>query len=355
MDYIEIKGYKSLKDVKIKLKPINLLIGANGAGKSNLLSFFELLNNLYEGKLKEYVALNGGVEKMLHKGEINSTELYSKIGFNKNHYSFNLKKGDPHFVFTSEGLWYDGNPYYENPFEISNFSNEAELKYDTSPRAKYIREYLDSLKKYHFHDTGKNSPFNLPSNINQDAFMLYSDGRNLAALLFKIREERPKTYRRIVITIQRIAPYFNDFFLTPDEDGTIRLFWQDKYSSFIYGVNDLSDGTIRFIALAVLFMQPVLPKTIIIDEPELGLHPWAIGILSGMIQGASNDKCQIILATQSIDLINYFIPEDIITVDQIDGETSFGRLNSDDFSLWLEDYSLGDLWKRNIINSGQPK
>lgn len=355
MDYIEIKGYKSIKEANIRLKPINILIGGNGAGKSNLLSFFEFLNNLYEGKLKEYVALNGGIDKMLHKGIVNSTELNSKIGFNKNHYSFNIKKGDPHFVFTSEGLWYDGNPYYKNPFEISNFGNEAELKYDTSPRAKFIREYLDSLKKYHFHDTGKNSPFNMPSNINQDAFMLYHDGRNLASMLFRIREERPKIYRRIIMTIQRIAPYFNDFFLNPEEDGTIRLFWQDKYSSFIYGVNDLSDGTIRFIALAVLFMQPVLPKTIIIDEPELGLHPWAIGILSGMIQGASNDDCQIIMATQSTDLISNFTPEDILTVDQKDGQTKFNRLSKEHLDLWLEDYSLGDLWKRNIINSGQPK
>lgn len=355
MDYIEIKGYKSIKDVRIELNPINILIGANGAGKSNLLSFFELLNNLYEGKLKEYVALNGGVEKMLHKGKINSTELFAKIGFSRNHYSFNLKKGETHFVFSSEGLWYDKNPYYKNPFEINSFGNESELKHNTSPRAKYIREYLNSLKKYHFHDTGKNSPFNSPSNIGQDSFMLYHDGSNLAALLFRIRDERPKTYRRIIMAIQRIAPYFNDFFLNPEEGGTIRLYWLDKYSSFVYGVNDLSDGTIRFIALSVLFMQPVLPKTIIIDEPELGLHPWAISMLSGMIQGASNDNCQIILATQSIDLMNYFAPEDILTVDQIEGETNFTRLDSENLALWLEDYSIGDLWKRNIINSGQPK
>jgi predicted ATPase len=354
MDYIEIKGYKSIKDTRIKLRPINILIGANGAGKSNLLSFFEFLNNLYERKLKEYVALNGGVEKMLHKGKEESIELFAKMGFNQNHYSFNLKKGETHFVFSTEGLWYNNNPNYKNPVEINNFGSESELKFNTLPRAGFIREYMDSLKKYHFHDTGKNSPFNLPSNINQDSFMLYHDGRNLAALLFRIREERPKTYRRIILAIQRIAPYFNDFHLAPDDDGAIRLYWLDKHSSFVYGVNDLSDGTIRFIALSVLFMQPELPKTIIIDEPELGLHPWAISILSGMIQGASNDKCQVILATQSIDLMNYFTPEDILTVDQIEGETLFTRLDVEKLSLWLEDYSIGDLWKRNIINSGQP-
>ncbi|SNB28241.1 ATPase-like protein [Flavobacterium psychrophilum] len=354
MDYIEIEGYKSIKKARIELKPINILIGANGAGKSNILSFFEFLNWLYERRLKEYVALNGGVEKMLHKGLVNSIELYSKVAFGNNAYSFRLKKGEEHFVFMNEGLWYGSNPYVNNPIEITDYSTEAKLKFNDKPRAKYTRDYLENLKKYHFHDTGKNSPFNQQSHIQSDAYVLYHDGSNLAALLYRINEEKPKVYRRIVKSIQRIAPYFSDFYLKPNENGFIRLTWQDKYSSFHYGVNDLSDGTIRFIALSVLFMQPKLPDTIIIDEPELGLHPWAIAILSGMITGASNDNCQIILATQSIDLLNYFSPEDIITVDQIEGESIFTRLNKDNLNLWLEDYSIGDLWKRNIINSGQP-
>lgn len=354
MDYIEIKGYKSIKEAKIDLRPINILIGANGAGKSNLLSFFEFLNNLYEGKLKEYVALNGGVDKMLHKGTVNSTELYTKIGFGKNQYSFNLKKGDPHFVFSSEGLWYDGNPFTGNPIEITDFSTESKLKYSGKPRAQYTRDFLEGLKKYHFHDTGKNSPFNSVSNINSDTYILYENGDNLSALLYRIREEKPKIYRRIISNIQSIAPYFNDFYLVPNENGFIRLAWQDKYSSFVYGANDLSDGTIRYIALTVLFMQPVLPKIIILDEPELGLHPVAIANLSDMILSIG-DESQIILATQSVELINTFSQDDIITVDNINGESKFKRLNAVDLSNWINDYKIGVLWKNNIINDGQPQ
>jgi len=158
----------------------------------------------------------------------------------------------------------------------------------------------------------------------------------------------------IIKTIQSIAPYFLDFFLKPEANGNIKLRWQSKYSSTIYGVNDLSDGTIRFIALTVLFMQPDIPETIIIDEPELGLHPTAIAKLAGLIRSASAKNCQVIIATQSTDLISHFDPEDIITVDQINGESIFERLSSENLKQWLEDYTIDDLWKRNIISTGQP-
>lgn len=172
--------------------------------------------------------------------------------------------------------------------------------------------------------------------------------------MFNISNEHPKVYSLIVKTIQSIAPYFLDFFLRPEASGNIKLRWQSKYSSTIYGVNDLSDGTIRFVALTVLFMQPNLPETIIIDEPELGLHPTAIAKLAGLIKSVAAKDCQVIMATQSTDLISHFEPEDIITVDQINGESVFKRLSSDTLELWLEDYTIDDLWKRNIINSGQP-
>lgn len=354
MDYIEIKGYKSIKYAKVDFKPINILIGANGSGKSNFLSFFEFLNRLYEQKLTEYVALSGGEEKMLHNGSKITSSISSKIKQGLNGYSFEIKKGENMFVFTSEGLWYDRNPYYENPKEISNYQNEASIKSYTLPRADYIRKYLNSFKKYHFHDTGKNSPFTQPSSIQNDTYYLYEKGSNLAAFLFGIQQKNKIVYSRILKTIQSIAPYFSDFYFHPNEENYIRLQWNDKYSDILYGVNDLSDGTIRFIALTTLFMQPNLPATIIIDEPELGLHPYAISKLAGMIKSVASKDCQVIVATQSTDLISHFNPEDIITVDQINGESVFNRLDSESLVQWLEDYTIDDLWKRNIITTGQP-
>jgi len=355
MDYIEIAGYKSIKSAKIELMPINILIGANGSGKSNFLSFFEFLNRLYEQKLTEYVALSGGTDKMLYNGSKITNRIYAKIKNNLNAYSFKIKKGEDNFVFVSEGLWYEGNPFMDNPLDISDYSNEATIKhYSQKPRAFYIKRYLNGFKKYHFHDTGENSPFTLKSHIENDIYYLYNKGNNLAAFLYWIQRSKKKYYKRIIKTIQSIAPFFSDFYFRPNKKDYVRLLWNDKYSDQIYGVNDLSDGTIRFIALTTLFMQPDPPATIIIDEPELGLHPTAIAKLAGMIKSVASKDCQVIIATQSTDLISHFTPEDIITVDQVNGESIFKRLDSEALAQWLEDYTIDDLWKRNIITTGQP-
>ena len=213
---------------------------------------------------------------------------------------------------------------------------------------------MEGFRKYHFHDTGTKSPFTQMSHIENDIYYLYEKGENLAAFLYNIQMVNPKVYQRIVSTIQSVAPYFSDFFFQPNKENYIRLQWKDKFSNVVYGVNDLSDGTIRFIALATLFMQPELPQTIIIDEPELGLHPAAISKLAGLIKSVASKQCQVILATQSTDLISHFEPEDIITVDRISGESVFRRLDSESLSVWLDEYTVDDLWKRNIITSGQP-
>ncbi|MCB0456723.1 MAG: AAA family ATPase [Flavobacteriaceae bacterium] len=354
MNKIEINGYKSIKELSLNLYPINILIGANGSGKSNFLSFFDFLKQVYNRNLQEYVALKG-IDTFLHKGDKITEEISTKLYFpNTNGYSFTIKKGDAGFIFTKEGMWYGNNPYYKNPADIASFGPESRLRYQSMPRADYIRNYLGQLAKYHFHDTGEASPFNKESNIENDKYYLYEKGSNLTAYLYNIQIEKPIVYNLIVKTIQSIAPYFLDFFFRPENNGNIKLRWLSKYSSSIYGANDLSDGTIRFIALATLFLQPNLPETIIIDEPELGLHPTAIAKLAGLIKSVAAKKCQVIIATQSTDLISHFEPEDIITVDQKSGESIFERLDSEKLKIWLEDFTIDDLWKRNIITTGQP-
>ena len=351
MDYLEIKGYKSIKEAKVKLLPINILIGSNGSGKSNFLSFFEFLDNLYDKKLQEYVGLRGGIEKYIHNGTEPSKLISGHMSFDNgvNSYSFEIQKSSDSFVISKEVLW-----YYKNDLEYKEFTKEAQIKNSDWHRGRYIQSHINGHKKYHFHDTGQNSPFNSAQHFENDSIVLYSQGENLAPILLRIRTENPKIYLRIIKNIQSIAPYFSDFILEPNENGYLKLFWQDKYSQYIYGVNDLSDGTLRFVALAILFMQPRLPKTIVIDEPELGLHPLAIAKLSSMIQSAAGKGSQIIMATQSADLINYFSPEDIIAVDQEKGCSVFNRLDSSQLKKWLEEYSLGTLWQKNIINKAQP-
>ncbi len=351
MDYIEINGYKSIKKAKIDLAPINILIGANGSGKSNFVSFFDFLNRLYNRKLNEYVALNGGENKILHKGKKNTDTISFKMEFGngQNGYSARLQSGTDGFVFLRENLIYRGDPK-----DISKSGSEAQLKKTDNFRAPYVKNYLGRLRKYHFHDTSTNSPFTRYSNIENDVYYLYEDGMNMAAFMYHIYENNKIVYNRIIKNIQSIAPYFADFYFAPNKENNIRLQWTDKYSDVVFGASDLSDGTLRFIALSVLFLQPTLPDTIIIDEPELGLHPAAIAKLAGMMKSVSARDCQVIVATQSTDLISHFLPEDIITVDQVDGQTVFNRLHSDNLHQWLEDYTIDDLWKRNIVTGGQP-
>lgn len=354
MRSIEIKGYKSIKNQTIELRPINIMIGANGSGKSNLLSFFTFVRNLYARNMQVHVSLNGGMDAFLYQGRKETEQLYAKLIFeNSNAYSFTLTAGQDKFIITEEKLWYEHNPFAPNSLNIASFASESQLQYSTTPRAEYIRNYLSELKRYHFHDTSKNSPFTKVSNTKTGKHLLYPTGENIAAFLYGIRHSNLTVYNRIIRTIQSVAPYFYDFVLNSDSENNIFLQWEDKFG-IIYGVNDLSDGTLRFIALTTLFLQPKLPQTIIIDEPELGLHPFAIAKLAGMIKSAASRGCQVIAATQSTDLIGHFQPEDILTVDQIDGESIYNRLSAEQLGEWLDDYTLDDLWKRNIITGGQP-
>ena len=212
---------------------------------------------------------------------------------------------------------------------------------------------------FHFHDTSSTSYLRQECNINDNLYFK-QDGRNLPAYLYLIKTNFPKIYTRILKNIQSVAPYIKDFILEPrrlkGSQQEIELRWVDKGDpESNFSAYQLSDGTLRFIALTVLLMQPEPPAIVIIDEPELGLHPFAIGKLAGMVQAAAG-KSQIIVATQSPGLISNFMPEDIIVVDRsaTDHQSTFSRLQADALETWLQDYNLGDLWEQNILNTAQP-
>lgn len=351
LDYVEIEGFKTLKKVNLKLEPLNILIGGNGSGKSNLLSFFTFLDVLYHQSMQRYIVARGGVEAFLHKGAKVSHKIRFLLEFDggKNGYGIELEKGVDGIFVTDEDLIYKGKHW-----KVGGTYSEARVREHTIGRGLYIRKYIQSCRRYHFHDIGLNSPMKGGSNVDDDTLYLYSDGSNLAAFLYHIREKHPNRYNVIRGTIHSVAPFFNDFVLEPDRDaGTVRLQWRSEEFEAIQGPNAFSDGTLRFIALTVLFLQPKLPTTIVIDEPELGLHPFAIAKLAGLMRSATARGAQVIAATQSADLISHFNPEDVIAVDLVDGESRFQRLSSNNLDIWLEMYSLGEIWKRSIIPQGQ--
>lgn len=349
LDRIIIEGYKSIKRTELSLRPINILIGSNGVGKSNFISFFRLVNYIYEQRLQNYTMQNRA-ESLLHYGIKHTKEIKGYLQFSANAYSFTLQPRDNGSLFLAE----EKSIYRQNAFVFQN-REESFIKESPQMRDQWLRAYLQSYTIYHFHDTSIGSPLRSEPDIN-DNRSLKNDGGNLPAYLYMMQQKYPKTVKRIEIIIRSVMPYFERFDLQPLPFGnTIDLAWNDVNAPDKYfSGNDLSDGSIRFIALATLLMQPVLPKVIIIDEPELGLHPVAISKLSGLIKSAAARGCQIIISTQSVNLINNFEPEDIITVDRQDGQSVFNRLDSVGLEKWLNDYSLGDLWTKSIIN-GQPK
>ena len=318
---IKVKGFKSIREAEIDLGMLNVLIGANGAGKSNFISLFKLLHEWMNDRLESCVAKQGGMERILYMGGKVTPRFDVRLDIGGSYHSVSFIPSDDGRIATVEG---------------------------TPPR----HEKQICWSVYHFHDTGETAHMKKMCGLN-DNISLASDGRNLAAYLYRLFMKEQPSYQRIVKTIQLAAPFFNDFFLRPNplNEEMIQLEWTRTNSDIPFLASQLSDGTLRFICLATLLLQPkhLAPDTIIIDEPELGLHPHAITLLGEMIKSASVDK-QIILSTQSVDLLNEFDLENVIVVDHIDNASSFRRLSFDELKHWLEDgYSLGTLWCKNLF------
>ncbi len=328
---IAITGFKSFgARVEVPLRPLNLLIGANGSGKSNFLDAFGFVRGFENDALYHYVRRAGGAENFLYFGPQNTEEFrIDTVLRNGDLYSlgYRYSKNDTLYPW----LEYDGN------------SNQMFL------------EQLRGWEQYHFLDTGFSSPMKKTAKLH-DNRSLRTDGSNLAAFLYLLRERYETSYQIIRKTIQMVAPFFDDFVLEPValNPDTIRLEWRHKVSDDYFDISSLSDGTLRFIALTTLLLQPkeLRPSVILLDEPELGLHPFAIAILAAMLHSVSTET-QIVVATQSPGLLDRFEPEDILVAERVAGETRLKRLEAEPLRDWLEDYSLGELWEKNHFG-GRP-
>lgn len=350
---ITISGYKSIKKCDITFGKINVLIGSNGAGKSNFISAFSLLQDILSRNLQLSVA-RSGMNSLFYKGRKVTDEIAFEVYFGQNSYGFVLiPTDDNRMIFRKEYFGY--HEYWENESNVSRGTTES--AWQTGAGNKIDKHVIPILAKqnwrvYHFHDTGRSAKVKQEHNISNSK-VLMNDAGNLAAFLYRLKQNYEKNYNEIIRTIQLIAPYFSDFVLEPQEgnEEQIVLKWQQKGCEDIFNASQLSDGTLRFICLTTLLLQPheLQPATIIVDEPELGLHPYAITIFAEMVRQLSDEK-QIIISTQSVEMLNEFDVEDVIVVDRGENGSEFKRLNEEELEMWLEeDYALGDLWKKNIL------
>ena len=363
LERIRIEGFKSIEKIDLVMNPINILIGANGSGKSNFISIFTFLRNLSEGKLESYVEKNGGANSFLHFGvkHTPSLSIGVEVGYN-GYYSILESGNNDNLVFDSEYCTIKSS---NKRFPIKGLRGESGLLPGapcTSPPVRnYTRRYLERCRVYHFHDTGPSAGFRQVSKLSSSDY-LFSDAANIAAFLYCLKNsdnnEYQKSYRNIVSAIQTVAPFFHDFYLESrgqEGDENIILKWLHKEHENPFSASQLSDGTARFICMATLFLQPAIlrPNTIVLDEPELGLHPAALEVLADLVKLTSKEN-QVICSTQSVTFANHFDPEDFIVVDQSKGVSKFKRLDAEDLGVWLEEYQMGDIWNKNLIG-GRPE
>jgi predicted ATPase len=364
LDSITVKGFKSIASVEdLPLRPINVLVGPNGSGKSNFIGIFAFLHAIREGRLQEYVRRAGGAEQLLHFGSRTTSEIEVFISFRGgvNQYRLRLRPtDDDSLVPHSETVYFWNKSSYPAPFDKTLSPRDRGREAGISEpglrgTADWVHNRLGQWRIYHMHDTSENSSMRKTSKLNDNAF-LRADASNLAAFLYLLKQRHPDTYQVIRGTVQRVAPFFDDFQLRADplNEETIRLEWKHKDSDQYFGASALSDGSLRFIALATLFLQPqqFRPSVIVVDEPELGLHPYAITLLASLIKQASV-RTQVIASTQSSLLLDHFKPEDVLVADRVEGGTQLSRLDPAPLADWLEDYSLGQLWEKNEFG-GRP-
>lgn len=359
---LSIAGFRSIRKLEnLHLTNLNILIGANGAGKSNFVAYFRMLSELVEGRLQVWVSKQGGADRVLSYGVKETTTLSTSIRFGSNGYDIELEPTvDGGLTFTSEMLYFKG-PYYgiTRP-NLGSGHAESKLKQEKETGgswkvASFCYHAIAGWKVFHFHDTSDTAGVKRQCSVHDNEY-LRMDASNLAAFLLRLQSESPTVYNQIRKTVRLAVPFFDDFVLKPttlaSEEQQIRLLWKQDDSDYALWPSQLSDGSLRFICLVTVLLQPNPPTTIIIDEPELGLHPYAITLLGALIRSAST-RTQVIVSTQSVGLLNEFDVDDLIVVDREEGGSIFKRLNEADFASWLEDYTIGELWQKNILG-GRP-
>jgi predicted ATPase len=364
LDRLTIKGFKSIRSLEdFELRNLNVLIGGNGTGKSNLVDFFRLLRAMMElplphlqnSSLTTYIADGGGIDDFLFNGPDVTKYIEAMLRFGPNGYRFKIvRTTDETFTINDEAQYWETSGWREMG---AGHTTPRLLQERTKPGvyggpsvASYVYDAISSWKIYHFHDTSNIAPMRRSESV-EDSDYLRFDAANIAPFLLELRNNEKKIYDQIVESVHLVAPFFQDFILKPNKQDKVRLRWRQKGSDYPLKPHHLSDGTIRFICLATALLQPDPPSTMIIDEPELGLHPYAIEILAELIQAASQ-KTQLIVSTQSPALVDCFAPEDIVVATRKKGASRFERLDAKDLSAWLADYSLGDLWRKNVIAGG---
>lgn len=367
IDHVHIRGFRSLADVELSgLPKAAVLIGANGSGKSNFIRFFEMLSWMLKSRqLAEFVERQGGADDQLYCGNRRTPRMEAEIGLRtdrgRNDYRFTLSHAHPDRFFFSEECfrsnrndWPGGASWQHlegghQEAEIVRAAQSQELYGVNTTTAKVIVNHLRNCAVYQFHDTSDTSDFKKRWDV-EDNNRLRTHGGNLAAVLYRLEHEDIKRYELICETVSRVLPVFDRFHIE-ESYGKVLLRWKARVPEKTFGAHLTSDGSLRFFALVTLLNLPpeMLPDVLLLDEPELGLHPAAVALIGGMIEALAEER-QVIVATQSPLLVDAFGLDEIFVLDLNEGRTEFRKLPPEDYRVWLEEsFTPGELWQKNLL------
>ena len=371
LEAVRIRGFRSLADVELSsLRNANVLIGANGSGKSNFIRFFEMMSwMLGSRRLGEFVDLQGGADDQLYRGNSVTPRMKGELALRtdkgRNDYRFTLAFAHPdRFILTEEAYRFSAAEYgTDAPWQyVPTGGGEAGIVDLAQARpspgvnpttARVIVQLLRGCKVFQFHDTSDTSHFKKRWDAEDNNY-LRTHGGNLAAVLHRLEEEDVKRFELISEHIRRVLPVFDRFQLD-ESNGKVLLRWKATGTDKTFGAHLTSDGSLRFFALVTLLNLPqeMLPNVLLLDEPELGLHPAAVALVGGMIKSLAVDR-QVIVATQSPLLVDVFDCDEIVVLDLQDGRTTLSRPDADSYQRWLDEgFLLGEIWQKNLIG-GRP-
>jgi predicted ATPase len=387
---LTIKGYRSLKDVTIPLGPLNVMIGPNGGGKTNIMDVLALLQEAATGSLSDAIDRRGPIRSLLFAGGAKSIEVAVEIslppGFRRAlrsgaqktlRYAVTLAPAGGGYYVKSERMWSDdvrkalGFPVFAGRGVLARATQtaaktflaehqmtpaELALSRPDSVLSPVARLRLTFLKKvlgravcvYGLPDTRTDAPMRQPQVARMES-VLKRDSSNLPAVLQLISQSDRYEHMYEDIESELRAGFPQEFrglkFPSSGGDGRIAMRWREKaFPDRSFDAYEISDGTINFVRLATLLAGSTTPQVVCIDEPEVGLHPRLIRLVAEMLQANAGPR-QFIVATHSPALVDKLNPEEVLVVEKTEGATQVRRLDPDDLKHWLDKFSLGELWQ----------
>ena len=372
---IGIAGFRRLKDVDIEMRPMMALIGANGVGKTSFMDALSLLAASARGSLRQRLNDLSGIAAVITRDNLGSIILKAEVDnpdYEPLNYSLSLVPQGTGYAISEEFLT-QTTPGYQNPFKHIDaiygdiqFSDPStrrlqklDWEYDSLESAlsqiprmyrqsEQSRRTLSSTEQYHALDVGQRAPIKLPQQLRPTT-LPGQNGEDLAPFLYNLRETDHGKYEAVEDALKVAFPKFESLGFPVVATGMISMTWKEKTFRNPFNMNELSEGTLRFLWLASLLQSPDLPTITMIDEPEVSMHPELLSLLSDLMREASN-RTQIILATHSDRLVRFLNPSEVVVMDvDEDGGASMAWGDSLDLDHWLTEYSLDEVWQMGII------